>query len=100
MDGQADLRSGEVSNSEASIGRLLDDFVFGPEVGSGCIDPETEQAIGFHELLRQSEICMSLTPHPVLEDLDADHDVVSPPGRQRAQVAVEEAIGSLGEPLP
>jgi hypothetical protein len=96
MDVQPGLGPAAVADREAAVPVLLEAPVRVLDVGPGRVDPDTEQAAGPDPGGRGGQVPVRLRPGAVLEDLDADDQVI--PGRrgQRAQVAGDQPLTGTG----
>src|SRR5262249_12055598 len=74
VDLEPGLGAVKVPDGETAIATLLGQFMPVPDVGSGGVDPDAEQAPGGDVRGGAGEVRVRLAEVAVLEDLDADHE--------------------------
>jgi hypothetical protein len=94
VDGQALLGAGEVADGKAAVGVAFGHLVPGPDVGSGGVDPQAEQAAGHESLLRRAYVSVRGGAVAVLKHLDADDQREDGGGWEGAEVSVDEAVAA------
>jgi hypothetical protein len=97
VDVQSCLGPGAVAL--AAVGGFLDPIVVVLDVGVGGVDPHAQQPAGDDALGGGEQVLMSLLAGAVLEDLDADDQLITGRGRKRGEVADDQLVGSLGSSL-
>ena len=63
------------------------------DVGAGSVDPDAEQAAWPDPVGRGGQVPVRLRPGAVLEDLDADDQVIPGSRGQRAQITEDQLPG-------
>src|SRR5580704_15536377 len=100
MDVQPGLGPAAVADREAAVAMLLPALVRVLDVRASRVDPEAEQAAGPDPGGRGGQVLVRLGPGAVLEDLDADDQVITGHPRQCGQVAGDQPAGPVRPPGP
>ena len=93
MDVQPRLGPAAVADREAAVVVLLEPPVRVFDVGASSIDPDAEQAAWPDPVGRGGQVPVRLRPGAVLEDLDADDQVIPGSRGQRAQITEDQLPG-------
>lgn len=95
VDLQAELRAFGIAHREAAIGVLLGDGVAWPDISLDGVGADSYEATWRETILGGTEMRMRGGAVTVLEDLDADDEIVARMCGQGAQVTADEVMAAI-----